>query len=263
MRAEASFSDEFLARFDLSLSEEYISSAWIISILLGIFGMALLIFNAISVKRARPLGIIAAVFQPIGMIAAVKYVICYANIDFSKMVVHATGSSASDAMSKAKDQLMENWLEAILPQMIEWMLWAVVLTAAVVVTAVYAIMMFKTRTKVLAIFAFVFLVMRFLAIVPLNLFGIILGSSTEEAQALWDVVYRFFYLMPLLLLAVQGLLHMITQKKQAVAGAEVSQADVTESDATETNAAEGADTTEATAAPAQDKGSVSEEEHAE
>ena len=61
----------------LMLDESYLSSSLIFTIIFGLLAMALVLTAAIFIKRARPLGIVAAVAQPVGMFAVWKCVISF------------------------------------------------------------------------------------------------------------------------------------------------------------------------------------------
>ena len=93
------------------------------------------------------------------------------------------------------------------------MIWALVLTVATVITAIYIIMMFKAKLKVLAILAFVATAFRFF-MGPVDLVGILLSNASESGQIVWDFLFRFLYLLPMFLLALQALIHLIKTKKE-------------------------------------------------
>ena len=197
----------------LKLGKDYLEMAMILMVLTAILALGLALFTAIANKKARPLGIVVAILQPIGVFAAYKSVITYADVDFSalEMTVKST-KSMEDAMSKLYEKLGETFFDKILPEMMSYMFWAMVLAAVTIVTLVYIILLMKGQSKGLAIGALILLIVRHFLIAPVDLMGVLFQWDTQGA---WDMLFRLFYLLPLILIAIQGLMVMIAKKNGA------------------------------------------------
>ena len=199
---------------DLVLDDTYIIIGYLITILLAIMAFDLMLFTAISIKKARPLGITVAIAQPIGVFAFFQTVLAYSKIDFSCLYITVTGKSQEDAMSKLYDTMLENFVEEILPQAALFILWAFIAGIVTILTIIYAGMLFGAKGKVFAIFAFIILIGKHFLMSPVELISIYTGQVSQEIQSIWDVVFRFFIILPLFLLAVQGLINLLSNAKQ-------------------------------------------------
>ncbi len=209
---------EFLG-FGLKLSDSYATSTIIASILIGILALALVVFTALTIKRARPLGIIVAIAQPIGLFAAAKTVLSFADIDFSALDITVNGSSQANAMDKLYEAMGEAFMEKIFPQMLTFFFWCIVLAVVTILTLVYIILLIKAKSKVFAIFAMILVIARHFLISPIEMISLFLGSASQDIQSLWDFVFRFVFILPLILIAIQGLINLLNKKKEAAAPA--------------------------------------------
>ena len=203
----------------LYLDESYRSSALIFTILVGLLTFALVLVAAIFIKKARPLGVVTAIAQPIGAFAAMKWVLAFAGLDFSSLYITVTGSSQQDALNKLYEKVGDNFVEYVLPGVISCLFWGFIVTAVTVITIVYAAMLFKEKGKGLAVCAFVFLLLRFLFVSPVEIFSYILGSPSQEIQTLWDMFFRFMFILPPLFIAIAGLLNIGKKKPDVEAEA--------------------------------------------
>ena len=195
-----------LDKFTLRLTAEYISKAMVTSILLGLLCLACFVLAVVFIKKARGLGIVAAVMQFLGMFGAHKFVVAFSQIDFSKLFVVEYGSSYDEAYGKAMSKLFDAYLELI-PKMGMYNLWSLVITAAAVITLIYIGCIMKSKGKVLAVFAFIFAILRVL-LTPVNLIGLFSKGFTLAGQVSWDGTYRFIYLLPAILIAVFALVNI-------------------------------------------------------
>lgn len=237
----------------LVLDESYGTTSLIFMILFSILAMACIILAVAFIKKARPLGVVAAIAQPVGLFAAMKCVTCFSEIDFSSLYITVTSNkSLDDAMDKLYKQLGENFMEKILPDMVTFILWAAVITVATIITLVYACMLIKTKAKALAVVALILLILRWLFLSPVEMITMFLGNPSQDIQLVWDFVYRVLYLLPALFIGIAGLMNI---KKGAVEAApaeavEAPAAEAADAPATEAAEAPAAEATEAPAAEA-------------
>ena len=227
----------------LILDETYAKSALIGMILFSIVAFAMVLLAAIFIKKARPLGIVAAIAQPVGLFAAMKCVINFAQIDFSSLYVTVTSTvSLDDAMSKLYEQVGENFMTKVLPNMYIFILWACVITVCTVITLIYAAMLMKGKGKALAVVALILLILRWVFLSPVEMIGMFIGDPSQDMQVLWDLVYRFLYILPALFIGIAGLMNIKKDAAPAVAEAVAEAAAPAEAaEATEAPAEESSD----------------------
>ena len=228
-----------LRGFGLAVDEAYVASANRAAIILAIISFALLLFTAIAIKRGRVFGIITAVIQPISIFAATKTVLSFAAIDFSSLEITVTGSSKADAMDKLENMLADAMIEEIFPQMVPLIGWATLLVMTIVVTFIYFLVISKAKLKGLAIVSVIFTGIRFF-MCPIEFIGLVSSSATQAVQSGWDVAYRFVFLLPAILVAIQGIVNLIESKKAAPVAvpAPASEAPAAEAPAAEAPVAE-------------------------
>ncbi len=225
---------------NLRLDDTYILLSWVATILLAVLAFALTLFAAIAIKRARPLGVIVALAQPIGIVAATNVVLSYAKVDLSVLNLRVTSTvSQSDAMTKLYTKMGEVFIEKVFPQMIENYFWSAVLGIVTIITIVYFILLFKPAGKACAIIAMILTTVRLFFINPIEMFSVLLNSPSQTIQGLWDVVFRFILILPLLLIAIQGIVNLVSnaKAKKAAAAEAAAAAVVAEAVATEAEAA--------------------------
>ena len=189
-------------------------------ILASIVAFALVLFTAIAIKRARPYGIVVALAQPVGLYAAMKIVQQYAQIDFSCLAITKYSSiSLDDAMNKLNEAIAQAFTEQILPKMIGMAPWLLITGIVFIMTLVYAILLFKAKGKGLAIAAMVLTIIRFLLFSPVEQVSLLLEHGSAQIQTAWDLVYRLIFMLPLLLLAIQGIINLVANAKAKKAAA--------------------------------------------
>lgn len=197
----------------LCLNETFISKATTLMIIAGILAFAMVLFAAIAEKRARPYGIIVAIAQPVGLYAALQYVLQYAKMDFTCLQITVNSSvSLADAEAKLYDQLAEVFVEEMLGHYIMMLLWGVVLLVVFVLTLIYICTQFKTKGKGLAVGALVILIVKQVLVCPVEMVSLLLGQGSASIQSIWNVFFTGCYLLPLLLLCVQGILKLAGKK---------------------------------------------------
>ena len=198
---------------NLVLEEGYASQALVSTLILCGLAFALALFAAITIKRARPLGIMVAILQPIGLFASMKSVLAFAQVDFSSLAVTATGSSSDEAMSKLTTMLTEALVENVFPQLAPFCLYAGILSMITILTVVYAGILFGAKAKGFSICAFILLLVRLLFISPVDTLGVAMGTVSQSSQMVWDGFFRFMFLFPIIMMAAQGLSNLIASKK--------------------------------------------------
>ena len=207
----------------LHLTEDYAAGAQKLAIIMAIIAFACVLFTAIAHKKARPLGIITAIAQPIGFFAAFKYVIAYSAIDFSCLSMKTTSSiSMDDAMNKLTTALSERLAAEVFPDLLATIPWSLLMLAAFIITLIYCGNLKKDATTKgggLAVTALILSIVRFVLFAPINTFALLLGNGTAETQASWDPIYYLFSIIPLALLAIKGILALTAPKAAPVEAA--------------------------------------------
>ena len=223
----------------LYLGEAYADKVLPWAIVMAILTFAVALLTAIGIKKARPLGIITAILQPLGVFSAMQMVVQYGTIDFSGLVMTRTSTiSMEDAMSKLRAAYTEVFLSEIFPKMFAFILWAVLLLAVTIVTLVYVILLFKAKKgKGLAVAALILLIIRFVCCQPVEMLSVVLGNSSATIQSAWNHFYHFAYFLPLLLIGIQGIVNLVDAKKKKPAPIITAQAPSVE-EPTETETAD-------------------------
>lgn len=191
----------------LHLDDSYAITAFGTFILLSIVAFALTLFAAIAIKRARPYGIIVALAQPVGFFASMKYVLAYAQIDFSCLEIKKTSSvSMDDAMEKLNEALLEAFVTKIVPNIGELVVWSLVIFCVFVMTLIYLCLLIKAGYgKGLAIGALVIYILQYLFVPAVNTLPMLLELGNSQIQSIWDIIHNFAAIFPLVLIAIQGI----------------------------------------------------------
>lgn len=203
---------QMLKRFNLVLTEEYIKSAAIKAIIIGLICAACFALAVVFIKHSRGLGVTAAIMQFVGLFAASKYVIAFSKIDFSKFVVIEYGNSYEDATNKAMNSMMDTYME-VLPAYAGMMIWSLLLLAAVIFSLIYIVKIMNSGIKVLGVSALILTIAKFI-VSPLNAFSLFTkGGLSLATQMKWDGFYTFIYILPALLVAALAIINFVKEKK--------------------------------------------------
>ena len=197
----------------LKLDESYARLSMIGAIVVGILCMIFIALAVVFIKKNRPMGIVAAIAQPIGIVASAKCVTSFAAINFERLYsLKATSSvSMDDAMNKLYEKMGEVFMEEMFPDFMAYMIWAAVLTVTTVLTLIYICSLFGTKAKTFAVVSLIFIILRWVMppIDMLNLYREIFplygDLEMQMVQTVWDVVYRFIYVLPPLFIGIAGL----------------------------------------------------------
>lgn len=214
--------EKLFSLIQIPLTEEYISSSLTSAIVVGIIACALIIFTSIASKKALGLGITAGIFAIIGSIAN-HFSVVYFHTTTFVVTEKFVGSSQTEVDQMASD-FVENYMTENLPKMIFYVLASAVVFVAWIVTLIFIIKMLKVKPKVFGIFALILHIVKFLFIAPVNTFTPILTNvaATEAAQKSQDTLVYAMVLIPLVLVAIAGLIAMIKRAKTPVAVAEAA-----------------------------------------
>ena len=214
----------FIGNIGFTIPDGFDVILTLLSILLGLAAFALVLFTAISVKRARPFGIVVAIAQPAGFLAAALAFINYAKIDFSSLVMTVTGNSESEAMSRLYEAMGNAFIDNIMPQFIVYMLFVTVYQAVTILTLIYYIQLIKAPSgKALAIVAMILTIIRMAVIGPIETMTLFLEVSNFGIQLVWNMFFNFVFFLPVLLVAIQGILNLVHNAKMKKLDAEIAQ----------------------------------------
>jgi hypothetical protein len=219
----------FIGDISLHLTGAYKTIAIILTVLAAIVTFGLVLFTAISIKRARPFGILVALAQPVGIVSAMLMVFQYGKIDFSSLEMTVTSQvSLEDAMSKLYEQMGEVFIANILPQLALYIVLSVVLFVVTLLTVIYAILLIKAKPGTFSVIALIVTLVRHFFIAPVEFITLFLMIGSPTIQTVWDLFYKGAYLLPLLLMAVQGILVLSRAAKAKKAAALADSAEQTE-----------------------------------
>jgi hypothetical protein len=219
----------FIGDISLHLTGAYKTIAIILTVLAAIVAFGLVLFTAISIKRARPFGILVALAQPVGIVSAMLMVFQYGKIDFSSLEMTVTSQvSLEDAMSKLYEQMGEVFIANILPQLALYIVLSVVLFVVTLLTVIYAILLIKAKPGTFSVIAMIVTLVRHFFIAPVEFITLFLMIGSPTIQTVWDLFYKGAYLLPLLLMAVQGILVLSRAAKAKKAAALADSAEQTE-----------------------------------
>lgn len=211
----------------LRLEPSYFQMASLLMWFTAILTFGLLVFSAIANKRGRVLGCLAAIAAPFGAYGANQVVSNFAMLDFGFFNYKATSTvSLEDAINKLSTRISEEFVERILfsPYFIWGIIWSVVIAFATLIILVYSIVAIKSRRgKILALFAMIIAIVRFILIAPVQPFSIIAGffkidilEYSTALQLLWIALFFLAWALPALLLAFQALICLVNRAKDAL-----------------------------------------------
>lgn len=199
---------DILERFRFLPSDEYVSSATVWSIVIGLIAASFIIFTAVTSKKNMALGITAGVMQVLGAVAAQQAAIQYWKCDFFKYEI-VYGTSEGELIENLMEKYQEMILE-MLPHMLLMYMYLAFMLAAWIVTLVYIIKTIKTEPKAFGIAALVVHIVRYAFVGPMNIFAPIFGITlTDSVHASYDAFVYIVYLIPALLIGALGIMNFI------------------------------------------------------
>ena len=215
---------ELFGGVGVNLPDALLGAITAMSIVMGIIALALLVFTAIAIKRGRVFGIIAAICQPVAFLAGAKVLTNYASLPLDQLdgLVAYSSVSTSDAISKLMEMVKEIFVRDIAPKCAGVFVWAVVLFVASVLTFVYYILLIKEKGKGLSITALILAVLRTFFVSPIELMtaglsllglGALISAFGGALQTVWLAVFFGMMLLPVLLVAIQGLIVLVNNAK--------------------------------------------------
>ena len=200
----------------LYLKEGYAEKALIGTIWASVFAFIFVLIAAIAIKKARPLGIIVALMQPVGLYSAMRTVLAYATIDFSSLEMTVTSKvSMDDAMSKLYEKLGEKMLSDVFPGVLAMTPWLLLSLTTFIMSLVYFINISKKPTpgSGLAKAALIITIIKYVLVSPIETFSLLLEKGSSTIQSAWDVVFHLLYLIPLLFIMIQGIVNFSANAK--------------------------------------------------
>ena len=206
------FEYQIVEAMNLLLDPTYKTIAIILTVLLSLTAFALTLFTAIAVKRGRVMGIIASLFQGLGLIVAQAMVFSFASIDFSNYHVIATASTKDAAETKANEMLMEAFLEHPPYGLYIYSALSLVLAFCFLMSLIYFGFLFASRGRACGIIAFIVAMLTMVFVTPVNVFLAWLNwldMSSLVCQYVQDAVFRTLYMLPSLLISIQGIINLV------------------------------------------------------
>ena len=198
---------EFFEKIQIqNYTEEMTKSFYPGVILVGVLTAALFIFAAFAAKKGHVICFFAGVATVISQLMTPKYIEVFHTMEFVKYV---TGSSQNDV----NDQLADYYM-SLLPSYFMMGIFSICTTLALVFTIILCVKIMKSTPKVFGVFALILVIVKFVAVSPIPMVQFVLGNgATVEAQAAGLAVYNVVTLLPALLLAVAGLIRLVSRKK--------------------------------------------------
>ena len=131
-------------------------------------------------------------------------------------------------MSKLYEQMGEVFIANILPQLALYIVLSVVLFVVTLLTVIYAILLIKAKPGTFSVIALIVTLVRHFFIAPVEFITLFLMIGSPTIQTVWDLFYKGAYLLPLLLMAVQGIFVLSRAAKAKKAAALADSAEQTE-----------------------------------
>ena len=193
--------------------EEFSSKLTTTAIVFGLLAVACCIVVAIANKKCRGMGIVAAIFNFFNAILTPAFIKSFHNTEFFK-VEYITGSSQAE-VDKLVDEFYAEYFAENIPGMIMISLASVMMLLSFVFTLILILKCMKgLKIKLLSIFALIITILRYLFIGPIDYVKpLIAGGATIETQMSQTNLYFVAILLPLVMIAVSGIVTLATKKK--------------------------------------------------
>ena len=203
--------DNFFEGLQTTLTDEYISTSRIMSIIIGIIACALFIFTAVSTRRSTVFGIIAGVLNGFSMYVAHCLIVLLQRIAFIfNEMIYGPADQISDLVAKAESEYWANTL----PDLILFILCMLFINIAWVTALIYMIRLLKIKPKILTVFALFIHIIGYIFIFPINIISpLVAGEMTVAMQETQDIIYHISVLTPIILFSICALMHIVNSKK--------------------------------------------------
>ncbi len=205
---------EMMTESQIELSEGYLSSSTLLSIIIGVVAAALTVTSAFLLKRGKVFAIITGIFQIIGSFCAQKMAHIFMDLDF---VITATGETADEAM----ENLSQLYMDA-LAGLVPYMFCSMLFMASWVLTLVFIIRSMKLKLKVFPILALIIHILHYLGVSPiagLNVLNLS-GEITEEIQVQTDIQNYAVTLIPIVFVFISALVTSSKSRKDALSSSQ-------------------------------------------
>ncbi len=221
--------------------EEYSSKLTTMAIIFGLLAVACCVVVAIANKKCRAMGIVAAIFNFLSAILTPSFIKFFHNTPFFK-IEYITGSSQAEVDKLVEEFYAEYFAETI-PGMILSSVASVMMLLAFVFTLILIIKCMKVfKPKVLGIFALLITILRYLCVGPIDYVKPLLqDGATVEMQMSQASLYFVSVILPLVLIAIGGIIAMAKKGTPAVVEVAAEAAPAEETPAEETPAEETAE----------------------
>lgn len=191
-----------LKNLHINMTPEYVQSATRLSWIAGIIMAGLIIAAVFVSKKNHALGITTGIFQLLGAVGMQKATLILLSMDITH--IEYVGSAA-EAAEYQRQVLVNQALPMFVGMMLYFIAWVLLL--------VFIIKCMRFSPKILAVFALILQIVRYVAISPFNTVAAVFGPLTEAAQQKQDYLFLGAGLLVVLLTVISC---FIPQKKAAV-----------------------------------------------
>ena len=126
--------------------------------------------------------------------------------------IHA-GTDCIYECATAKNDKIYAKLLTILPQAIGMIPWLLIFMVVSILSLIYAILLIKAKGKGMAITAMILMIVKYVFFSPIGMLSLFMQQGSSTIQSAWDFVFRFVYLLPLFLIALQGIINLVANAK--------------------------------------------------
>ncbi len=198
---------DFFSNIQIELSEEYITSSTTTAVIVGIIAAVCIIASAFLMKKNRALGIVAGIFEVVGVYCAQKMAHLFMDLELFRVV---TGSNQSEVNDKLADFYADSF-----KQMLPYMFCSFLVLAAWVITLVFIIKSMKVRPKLFPVFALILHIIRYLCVSPIPFVNALFGEITEDVLRSVDLLNYAAAILPFALLLIGVIIFAAKSKKSA------------------------------------------------
>ncbi len=205
---------EFLENLQLRLTDEYILSSTILSIVVGLLACGCMVVAAIFMKHNRIYGPIAGVMQIVGAFSVQKMVHIFLEMDLFRQVT-IYGEDMEDLASNVEDFYAEYFMD-LLEGMVPMYLFSFLMMGAWIMGLIFIIRSMSRMPKVFPVLALLVHIFRYVFVMPYDIITPFFEKLTVEAQTRCDVLYYFLTLLPFLLVMIGSFLSKRHLQKNVV-----------------------------------------------
>ena len=200
-------------------SHSFVLSA--LAILFGILTVICCLIVALSNKSCRAMGIVAAIFNFLNAVLMPAYIKSFHSTPFFK-VEYIYGSSQEE-VDQLVTEFYANYFAEAIPGMLLVSLVSTLMLLAFIFTLILIVKSMKVlKPKILPVFALILIILRYLFVGPIDYIKPLLqNGATVETQISQTVLYFVAITLPIILIAIGGIV-AIAKKGKAPAVVEVA-----------------------------------------